>query len=88
MKKLKKLFETYERAEMASTEIENRWDADPENEELERAFDVAYEIEHKALTELMDAIVEITGGRIDKPTAHLMIMKKMPELKALVNRIA
>lgn len=88
MKNLKNLFEAYERAEMASTEIENRWDADPENEELEKAFDVAYELEHKALMKLAEGIKDFTGGKIDIKTARIMIMKKMPELKALMNRIA
>lgn len=88
MQRFKELFETYKRAEIAATEIENRYDAEPENEELETAFDVAYKIEHKALMALADGIVEYTAGMIDRKTARIMIMKMPERLEALVNKIA
>lgn len=88
MKGFKKLFETYKRAEIAASEIENRWESDPENKDLEAAFDVAYELEHKALDNLIDGIVTYTAGLIDRRTAYLMIMKKPEELENIVARIA
>ena len=88
MRTFKKLFETFKRAEIAATEIERRWDADPENEALEKAFDVAYELEHKAMTELQKAIVEYTGGMVDMRTAYIMICKYPDRLASLVARIA
>lgn len=88
IQRFKKLFETYKKAEMAATEIENRWDAEPDNEALETAFDVAYELEHKALMALANGIVEYTAGMIDIKTARIMIMKMPERLETLVAKIA
>lgn len=88
MQRFKKLFETYKKAEMAATEIENKWDADPDNEALETAFDVAYELEYKALMALANGIVEYTAGMIDIKTARIMIMKMPERLETLVAKIA
>lgn len=88
MQNFKRLFKAYQKAEKAATVAEMAYDQEPENEALEAAFDRAYEDEHKAMTELINGIVEYTAGMIDRPTARIMIMKMPERLEALVNRIA
>ena len=85
---LKRLFKAYERAEAAANKAYDLYDAEPENDAAEKAFDDAYKAEFKAFESLADGIAEITGGMIDKKTARTMIRVKRAELKALINRMA
>lgn len=73
-------------AEKKANEIDAAWGDDPENEELEKAFDEAYQREWNAKGELIAAISKATG--IDRKTARLMISTKRPELEKLIMRTA
>lgn len=84
---MKELFKAYEIAEMKANEADEAFGNDPENEELEAAFDKAYKEEYKAFENLVNAIVEISKGKIENKIARLMIRTKRNELKALLSRM-
>lgn len=88
MKNLKDLLKALKIAEENANKADAAWENDPENEKLETAFDKAYEKEHKAFENLVDEIVKVTGGKIDRNTARTMIIKKRGQLEALIARAA
>ncbi len=69
-----------EKANIADWEYEN----DPENEEKEKAFDLAYSEEYKAFEELAKAIVKATAGKIDTKTAEAMIRGRRQQLETIL----
>lgn len=81
---LKRLEEAERKANIADTEYE----ANPEDQELEKAFDEAYKAEFEAFEALANEIVKTTGGQIEKATASTMIRAKRNELKTLIEKIA
>lgn len=81
---LKRLEEAERKANIADTEYE----ANPEDEELEKAFDEAYKAEFEAFEALANEIVKTTGGQIEKATASTMIRAKRNELRTLIEKIA
>ena len=85
---MKELFKKYEELEAITNRLEEAIEADPENEELETAWNKAYKNEYKAFEALIDKIVSISHGMIDNKTARAMIITKRKELKALVARMA
>ncbi len=85
---MKELMKALEVAEAKANKADSEWEADPENKELEKAFDEAYTAEHKAFEALVEKIVSITSGRIDRKTAATLIRSKRKELESLVSRIA
>lgn len=88
MKNLKALMESLRIAEENASKADAAWDENPDSEELERAFDIAYEEEFKAFEELAKAIDSVTAGKIDSITARTMIRKKRRELEQLISRMA
>ena len=84
MENLKMLFTNYINLEAAANAADSAWEQDPENEELEAAFDRAYEAEHEARQALIDEIVSFTSGRIDAAVARKMLGSKRDELMALM----
>lgn len=86
--KIKDLFKTYEELNQKANEADEAWNSEPENEELEEAFDEAYEKEYEAFENLVTEIERLTNGMIDKQTAGVMVRSKREELKAIVERIA
>lgn len=84
---MKELLKALEIAENKSNEIDAAWDADPENEALEAAFDEAYAAEHKAFEAVVEEIVFITSGKIDHQTASAMLRSKRKEIENLVARM-
>lgn len=87
-KEIKRLFAEMEEAERISDELDAAWEQDPENAELEAAWDAAYAAEHAAFSAVVEEVVKITGGAIDATTARLMLMKKRDEFGSLVARLA
>lgn len=87
MENLKMLFTNYINLEAAADAADLAWEQDPENEELEAAFDSAYEAEHEALQSLLQEIVSFTNGQINLSTARMMLMSKREELQALISMI-
>lgn len=84
---MKELLKALQAAEEKANEIDKAWEADPESEALEAAFDEAYAAEYKAHEALANEIVRITSGKIDFQTASTMIHKKRSELESLVSRM-
>ncbi len=80
---LEKLKEAERKADAADREYEN----DPENEEKEKAFDLAYSEEYKAFEAfeaLAGAIVKATAGKIDTQTAAAMIRGRRQQLETIL----
>lgn len=88
MNELKKLYDLYKIATEAADIADEAWAADAENEELEAAFDEAYNMQYEAMEALIDGIVSFSAGQIDKKTARLMITKKGNKLADLMARVA
>lgn len=84
---MNELLEALKAAEEKANRIDKAWEADPENEELEAAFDEAYAAEHKALEAVANEIVKFTSDKIDFQTASVMIRKKRAELESLIARL-
>lgn len=78
---MKKLEELENIATIADKECEN----EPENEEKESAFDIAYKNEYIFFNEVAEEIVKITSGKIELKTAREMLRTKRNELKVLFN---
>lgn len=85
---LKNLYNEYLRKEEVSDAADEAWENDYDNEELERAFDEAYRDQAEAMDRVIDGIVEITSGRIDKRTAHTMLLKGRDALTSLLSMTA
>ena len=85
---MKELLKRLEAAEKKANEADAAYEADPENEAKEKAFDEAYKAEFEAFNELSSEIVKLTKGQIDKATAGTLIRSKRNELKELIERIA
>ena len=84
---MKELFKKFEEAEKRADAADEAWGNEPENEELEKAFDEAYTAEWEARKALTSEIVKITNGQIDEKTANTMLNVKRSELKALIERM-
>ena len=81
---LRKLYREYRIAERICDRAEAAYEADCENEAVEAEFDRTYKESCKILDKLIGGIVEITGGRIDKKTARMMIITKNTEMEAIL----
>lgn len=79
LEKIKKL----EQLEKAADEAENRWTKQPENEELESAFDKAYEKEFNKYVECANYIVNCTCGKVNFDRAKYLVNVKCGEVKRL-----
>lgn len=77
------LLKKFEEAEAESNRLDVLFEADPENEELEKAWDIAYKKEYEALEECVKMIVKISRGQIDGKAAHAMVLTKRDELKEI-----
>ena len=85
---MKELLKTLNEAEVIANKADEAWEAEPENEKLEKAFDEAYRKERIAFENLVNEIVKMTNGKIDKKTASVMIRTKRTELENLINLTA
>lgn len=85
---MKELFARWEKLNNIANAADEAWALEPENEDLEKAFDDAYEAEWNVFNELLNAIVEFTNGQIDKYTASKMLRSKRNEVKQLLERMA
>lgn len=80
LEKIKKL----EHLEKIADEAETRYTEEPENTELESAFDKAYKAEFDKYIECANYIVNCTGGKVSFNRAKYLINVKREELKRLV----
>lgn len=71
---------TLEKFEEIANNAQADYEKDPENEELEAAFDRAYKDEFDAFISLAKYIEYITSGEIDFLTAKKIIQTKRSEL--------
>lgn len=80
LEKIKKL----EQLEKAADEAEARYTKEPENAELENAFDEAYKAEFDAYIDAARYIEHMTGGAVDFMKAKELIQTKRAELLQLL----
>jgi hypothetical protein len=80
---MKELLHELELATVKSNKLDKAWDADPMNEELEKAWDEAYTAEYEIFTKCAEKLVEITNGQIDMPTATAMLRAKREDVKRI-----
>lgn len=78
---LKDLLKDLETAEKESDRLDALYTADPENEEIELAWNKAYAAQTKALRAVRDYIISLIG--ISESTAIKMIMFHREELKSI-----
>ena len=80
LEKLQKLEQLEKIADIA----EERYAEDPENEEIENAFDEAYKAEYEAYINAAKYIEYMTDGNIDFMTAKKIIQTKRAELISIL----
>lgn len=85
MEKIKALINKLEKLVELTNEADKRWEARPEDEKLEAAFDRAYAAEGETREELAKAISSYAG--IDIKIAYKMTYKTFEQLKDLAARI-
>lgn len=85
-KELLKKLEKFEELEAAASKADEAYEAEPENAELEAAFDKAYKEEFHAMEELLNGIVALTKWQIDTETAKKMLFTKRAELKKILEK--
>ena len=81
LEKLQKLEQLEKIADIA----EERYTEEPENAELENAFDEAYKAEFEAYINAAKYIEYMTDGNIDFMTAKKMIQTKRAELISILS---
>ena len=84
---IKELLKQLEDAERKANELDKLMVANPDNEEIEKAFDEAYKEEWEVFNRLIDEVVKFTEGRIDRKQAYNMIQLKRSELKSIIEMI-
>lgn len=80
LEKLQKL----EQLEKTADRVESAWEKEPENAELEKAFDAAYKAEFDAYISAAKYIEYMTDGNVDFITAKKLIQTKRAELLQLL----
>ena len=86
MKKLQKLLEELTTATAESNRLDALYEQNPENEEIENAFDAAYQTYWYKAEEVATEIKKVTG--IDKKTALKMAFHKQDEISELLGQMA
>ena len=81
---LKELFEKLEELEKESNRLDNLMEENPDNEEIEKAFDEAYTKEWEVFNKLIDEENKLTEGKMDRRQAYEMIQVKRDELRKII----
>lgn len=82
---MKEILKRLETAVKVMNNIDDMWENDPENADLEKAWDEAYKAEYEIRKELATAIVNLTN-EIDFDTALKMTYN--PKTAELINAMA
>lgn len=85
---IKRLLKTYDAATAMADKAEAAWDAEPESDDLEAAFDAAYKVQWDAMEAVVKALAVISAGQIDGKTARLMVNGHREKLDAILARAA
>lgn len=81
---LKRTLAELEVLEMEANKADAAYDAEPENTEIEVAFDVACKAEWDKADETIKLIVKMTNGEIDYKIARIMINEKRDKIRKLL----
>lgn len=88
LSELKARLAKLEELEQISNEAEKAYEAEPENAELEAAFDRAYQNEFAAYMECVKLVQKISGGKIDFQTAKKMVSTEREKLLLLFSKVS
>lgn len=90
MQTIKAMYEDFKAKREANEIAFDAWDADLENEELEKASDDAYEAMWDALNAFAAEMESFTGGKVTQADAKLMARnpKYSARLDALMEMVA
>lgn len=80
---MKELFIKLKEAEEKANKADAAYEANPYDEELERAFDEVYAEEYIAFSEMAAAISKYTEGQISEQLAATMLRSKREQLEKL-----
>lgn len=83
MKKLYELINEYCELTRTCDAIEKEWESNPEDTELEKAFDKAYKKEFNKYIECANYIVNCTCGKVNFDRAKYLVNVKCEEVKRL-----
>lgn len=81
---LKRTLAELEILEMEANKADAAYDAEPENAEIQAAFDAAYKAEWDKADEAIKLIVKMTNGEIEYKIARIMINEKRDKIKKLL----
>ena len=79
---LKKEMATLKQYEIRANELDAAYEAEPENEEIEQAFDEAYTAEYEQFTKCVEILVQFTG--IEKAIAATMMRTQRTAIEAII----
>ena len=88
MNEFKTLWNAYRAAEKEMNKIDKAYELDPESAELETKWDAAYKAEYNAKEQVVEKIIELTAGQIDRKTANMMILTRKNDLESIIEKIA
>lgn len=80
---MKELLKKLNAAELEANRIDELWEADPDNAELEAQWDAAYKTEGAIFAKAVYELVKITSGQINLSTAASMLRSKRVEIEKL-----
>lgn len=81
---MKELLIRLREAEQRANDAEDAYAVDCENEEAENEFDRAYNAQMEIFNEAVEAIVNLTGGKVNEKTASMMLRMRRTEVERLV----
>lgn len=84
---LTKKIEELERLEKSADKAQQEYEAEPENVEKERAFDIAYKKEFSAYISAAKELERLSGRKINFCTAKKLIQTRRSELVRLLKAL-
>lgn len=79
--KLKNLLNELEKAEAKTNELDELWNEDPNNEDIAKAWDEAYNAEYEASLKVIAYIHNL--AKIDKKVARAMVITHREKLQLI-----
>lgn len=86
IKELRELLKELKELEAITNELDSKYEKDPENEEIEKAFDEAYQKEYCTRDQACKTLSKLI--EVDYKTAGRMIATKRNDIENLLSRTA
>lgn len=85
---LKRLMNEWKEAEKKSDELDAKWDENPDDEEIEAAWDEAYKASQNTFNALAKALSDMTNGEMDFATSRAVLGHFPERIEDMINRLA